>query len=309
VRREGDRICVILNPAAGRGRGARMIPEISTRFAEVGVGAIRITKAKGHERAIASEAIANGCSTIVAVGGDGTTANVANAILQVGSEARLAAMPAGTGNDFAKVLGTDKSDAREVAALCAESSDVRVDAGKVEDVFFLNSCGFGFDVAVVEGIARTRWLPGRSVYVYTALRQLFQYRGVELAIGSGPATRPREVHLLLVIANAANFGGAFTIAPEASVTDGQLDAVSILNAGPLRRVALLAAAMKGVHGRYPECRMERAREFEVAFPEPPAYETDGELHRAKDATVRICCSPLALRVVASPGARARLTRD
>ena len=299
-----DRVCVIVNPAAGRGRGARLIPEITARFAEIAESEILTTRTKGDETRFAADAIARGFTTIVAVGGDGTTTNVANAILHSGSDVRLAVMAAGTGNDFAKVLGTAKSDVRALAALCAEPSGVRVDAGRIEDVFFANCCGFGFDVAVLEEIGRTPWLRGSSVYLYTALRQLFGFRGIDVAVGSEKQTRPSRLHMLLVIANTEYFGGTFNIAPGASATDGLLDAVSILDLHPARRIAMLAAATRGTHLTYPECIVERSSGFELRFSSPPSYETDGELHHAKTSTVTVSSCPSALRVVAGPEFRA-----
>ncbi|MEO8193579.1 MAG: YegS/Rv2252/BmrU family lipid kinase [Gemmatimonadales bacterium] len=294
----GERVCVIVNPAAGRGRGARMIPEIKARFGEEGVTDVRATSAKGDERAIARAAIADGFTTLVVVGGDGTTANVANAIMNAGADTRLAAMPAGTGNDFAKVLGTADADVRTLARLATGPSDTRVDVGRVENVFFLNSCGFGFDVAVLEEIAHTHWLRGSSIYLYAALRQLWSYRGFEVSIRSRGSLVASDFHMLLVIANAAYFGGMFTIAPDASVTDGRLDAVSILDVPAARRIALLGAATRGTHLRYPECQTRRAKSFDVSFAAPPMFETDGELHRAANSSVHVISCPLALRVVA-----------
>src|SRR5512140_297262 len=142
-----ERVCVIVNPAAGRGRGAAMLPQLTAAFAEVGVTDVRTTSVAGQERDIAFSAIRDGCTTLVAVGGDGTSGNVANALLYAGRSVRLAAMPAGTGNDFAKVLGTQKTDARAMARLCIAPSNISVDVGRVEDTYFLNCCGFGFDVA------------------------------------------------------------------------------------------------------------------------------------------------------------------
>ena len=167
-----NRVCVIVNPAAGRGRGTAMLPEIIARFADAGVTDIWPTMAKGSENEIATAAIHDGFRTIVVVGGDGTTTNVANAILHSGEDVRLAVMPAGTGNDFAKAVGTAKMDIPAIVRLSTGESERRVDVGRIEDNYFLNCCGFGFDVAVLEEIDRTRWLKGNSVYFYTALTQL-----------------------------------------------------------------------------------------------------------------------------------------
>lgn len=298
-----ERICVIVNPAAGRGRGARMVPEISARFGEIADSEVRTTSSRGHETALAAQAISDGFTTLVAVGGDGTTANVANAIMHSGANVRLGVMPAGTGNDFAKVVGTATTDVRAFSALCAAESGVRVDVGRIEDIYFVNCCGFGFDVAVLEEIDRTPWLRGKSVYLYTAMRQLFGFPGVDITIVSDNESRPSRLHMLLVLANAPYFGGAFTIAPNALVTDGKLDAIAILNLPPARRVSMLAAATRGAHLHYPECIVERAAAFEVRFGAPPSYETDGELHHAKSSSLTISSCASALRVVAGPAFR------
>jgi diacylglycerol kinase family enzyme len=47
--------------------------------------------------------------------------------------------------------------------------------------------------------------------------------------------------------------------------------------------------------------MERAGSIQLSFPEPPAYETDGELHRAQSAHLTVTSCPAALRVVTAPG--------
>jgi diacylglycerol kinase (ATP) len=292
-----ERVSVIVNPTAGRGRATRLIPEITARFADVGVGDIVFTEKKGDENELARRAIAAGSTTLVVVGGDGTTTHVANTILQTNAAVRLAILPAGTGNDFAKVLGTDKADIATVARRSVESGDERVDVGKVEGRYFLNCCGFGFDVAVLEEIAEAKWLRGNAVYLYTALRQLLGYRGAELGIGNAE----RELYMLVVVANTEYFGGMFRIAPGALVADGELDVVAVRNVLGARRVALLTAAMKGDHRRFPECVMERAGSIQLSFPEPPAYETDGELHRAQSAHLTVTSCPAALRVVTAPG--------
>ncbi|MGI9078427.1 MAG: acylglycerol kinase family protein, partial [Gemmatimonadaceae bacterium] len=93
----GD-VCVIVNPASGRGRGAQALPKIREAFAAVGVSDIRITAVQHDEATFARHAIADGRTTLVAVGGDGTISNVANAIIGSGSDARLAMIAAGTGN-------------------------------------------------------------------------------------------------------------------------------------------------------------------------------------------------------------------
>jgi diacylglycerol kinase (ATP) len=218
---------------------------------------------------------------------------VANAILHAGADVRLGIVPAGTGNDFAKVLGTDRFDPLLVARKSMQHSHTRVDVGRIEDNYFLNCCGFGFDVAVLEGISRNKRLRGNAVYLYTALKELFGYRGFEVSVGGGFSTR----HMLLVVANTEYFGGMFRIAPGARFDDGQLDLIEVLDIPAGRRVSMLSAATKGEHMKYPECLMDRGNVFQLSFASPPVYETDGELHRAASSELAVTSCPSALRVL------------
>jgi diacylglycerol kinase (ATP) len=294
-----SKVCVIVNPASGRGSGARALPAIRTAFAAVGVSEIRLTSAKGSERADARKALDDGFDTIVACGGDGTWGSVADAIIAAGAgkQARLALLATGTGNDFAKTVGAPARDFDATARLAVGGQATAVDVGRLEGKHFLNVSGFGFDMAVLEDIERISWLKGDLLYLYSALRQLFSYGGVEVGVTTSRNRRPSRRHLMLIVANARNFGGSFKIAPGASVTDGKLDAISILDAAPLARMRLFAAATKGTHVMAPEVLVEQSSSFTLEFPEPPAFETDGEYNRAKGTIVQIECVPGALRVV------------
>jgi len=290
-------VCVIINPASGRGRGAKAEGAIRRAFASVGVTDIRTTSAKGDEQLVALRAIEDGVGTIVAVGGDGTWGNVANAIIRSGADVRLALCAAGTGNDFAKTLGVPSTDFAATARLAVEGPDTRVDVGQIEHRYFLNVTGFGFDIAVLEDIENISWLKGDALYKYSALRQLFRFPGVSIDVSSAAKARGSEQHLMLIIANGKNFGGAFRIAPDASVTDGCLDAIAIAVAPPLRRMKLFGAAGKGAHVAFPEVSTEQAPCFTLEFSAPPAYETDGEYNRASSSRLEVRCVPGALRVV------------
>jgi len=291
---------VIVNPAAGRGRGAAMLPEIRDAFAQVGVHDVATTTAPGDERAQALDGLAAGCRTLVAVGGDGTWSQVAGAILESGADARLALLAAGTGNDFAKTVGAPAFDLAATARLAVEGPDRRVDVGRIEGRHFLNIAGFGFDIAVLEDCARLTWLKGAALYPVSALRQLFGYPGVEIAIGSPRARRDPARHMMLIVANARHFGGSFHIAPRAELADGMLDAIAILDGPPLARLGLFAAVMRGTHLTDRRVVAEQADRFTLRFAAPPAYETDGEYRRARSAELEIACVPRALRVVVGP---------
>jgi diacylglycerol kinase (ATP) len=295
-----NKVCVIVNPASGRGSGARALPAIRSAFSAVGVSEVRLTSVKGDEGTQARRALDDGFDTIAACGGDGTWGNVANAIIAAGAgrQARLAMVATGTGNDFAKTVGAPARDFAATARLSVDGADVPVDVGRIEGRHFLNVSGFGFDIAVLEDVERISWLKGDLLYLCSGLRQLFNYPGVDVGIASSRKRREPRRHLMLIVANARNFGGSFKIAPGASVTDGKLDAISIHDAAPLARMRLFASAVKGTHVLAREVIVEQAPSFSLEFAQPPAFETDGEYNRANGAVVQIDCVPQALRVVA-----------
>jgi diacylglycerol kinase (ATP) len=266
----------------------------------VGVDGIEVSQAAGEERTLAERALAEGATTLVAVGGDGTWSNVANAILTARADCRLALLAAGTGNDFAKTLGAPVHDPAATARLVVEGGDLRVDVGRIEGRYFLNIAGFGFDIAVIEDCERNPWLKKGSGYILSALRQLIGYPGVEIAVASPQGERARARHMMLIVANARHFGGSFHIAPRAELADGLLDAISILDASPLGRIGLFVATTKGTHVANRRVIAEQAERFTLRFPAAPAYETDGEYRQAASAEVEIGCVPLAIRMVVGP---------
>lgn len=293
-----ERVCVILNPASGRGRGTRILPAVKGEFARLGVTDIRLTGRAGEERELAVQAVRDGVTTIVAAGGDGTWSNVANGVITAGGNVRIAFLAGGTGNDFAKTMRLPATDIAATAEIATGPDTRTIDVGRLNERYFINSCGFGFDAAVLEDASRVTWLRGDLVYIYAALRQLFFYRGVQVGVAEdGRPALERRV-MMLIAANARHLGGAFIIAPDAVVDDGLLDVVSIGDASPLGRLKLFIAAARGTHVRFPSVTVTRAATLKLRFESPPACQRDGERDQLGSGDVEIACVRRALRVAA-----------
>ena len=249
-----------------------------------------------------TKALAAGATTIVVVGGDGTCSKVATAIMKSRADCALGVVPAGTGNDFAKTLGVARAAANEIFRLVERRTTSRIDVGRADGRYFINSCGFGFDASVLKATENVRFLKGDALYIYSALTQLFSYRALDVSIDG--ALRGKGKNLLMAVAsNGRSLGGAFRIAPTASVTDGKLDFCLISDTSLLGRVRTFAGALRGTHLELPGVTSTKAESMSLTFADPPAMEVDGELQQATTRTVRIECVPNALTVVAAPGAR------
>jgi diacylglycerol kinase (ATP) len=296
-----DAACLIVNPAAGRGGIRASLPDVRAVFGARGISVAYETAAPAEEEALAARAIRAGATTIVAVGGDGTCSHIANVILRERSQCRLAIVPAGTGNDFAKTLGVDGYTPEQIADLVVRGDATRIDVGFADGQYFLNSCGFGFDASVLEASDRVRLLKGDAVYIYSALRQLFTYQGIEVA-ASGVAGVARKRMLMVTVSNGRWLGGAFKIAPHASVIDGKLDACFLSDSNIVERVKLFVGAMRGTHLGMPSVTAASIQQLTLTFASSPSMEVDGELRKARSPTVELKCVPRALSVVAAPGA-------
>ena len=294
---------MIANPVAGGGRGQKVLEKVRAALNGRPSVVIRTTRAPGDETTLARDAVAQGARVIIAVGGDGTWSKVAAALVRSGERRpALALLAGGTGNDFAKTVGAPAGDVTRTLGLIDSGATRTVDAGAVEGKFFLVCCGFGFDTAVLRRMQSVRRLRGSARYVYAALRELSAYEGFDVQIvnHSAASARPGEVRrlLLLVVANARHYGGAFTIAPKATVTDGMLDAVTLSSIGSLARARLLLSATRGLHVRSSAVDEYQRPGFDLRFPTPPLYNLDGDVYQSKSRTLRVECLPAALDVVA-----------
>jgi diacylglycerol kinase (ATP) len=212
-----------------------------------------------------------------------------------GRSAALALVAAGTGNDLAKSIGAPASDYERTAELVAEGSTRFIDAGRIGNDFFLNSVGFGFDASVLATIEKMSWLRGSSVYTVAALRQLFTYKG--LTISSANVALPERA-MMVIVANGGYLGGAFHIAPSASISDGLLDTVVVGDMSPMERIKLFGAAMQGTHIGRAGVTTSVGSSITLTFERPPSCQRDGELDYLKETTVTLSCERSALQIVA-----------
>ena len=292
--------CVIANPAAGRGRGARRLPDVRTALAAVGVSDVRLTQRAGHERDLAAQAASEGIETIVALGGDGTWGNVTRGILESGRDVRLVPIAAGTGNDFPHALGLPAHDPFAMARIAASAKSVRVDVGWANDIAFLNVAGFGLETEVVR---KVQDIPGRGplIYIIAALPVLRTYRGLRASIQVGDGRpQPMQQYAALIVSNGPRFGGGFRVAPGATVTDGKVDVIAVRDAAPFRRLQLFIRARLGTHLGQPEVARSALSDVTLRFDDLPLLDADGELHQMNMKELRIRVAPAALRVGMPP---------
>lgn len=228
---------VIINPISGR-RGSRPGEALHRRAfverhaAALGVDIeVHLTQAQGHARDLARACVAAGCTTVVAMGGDGTVNEVAQGLL--GTDVPLGIVPCGSGDGLAHGLRLPTAWSKALP-LALTGPTLRMDVGYANDRLFLNVAGVGFDAAVGQLFA-TRTTRGALGYIANSFSLVWSYRSSHYEIECDAGRRSGE-KFLVGFANAPEYGNGAVMAPDADVTDGLLDVVIADGGSPLRQI-------------------------------------------------------------------------
>ena len=285
----------INNPAAGQGTA----PEAAKKHASDDA-VLYFTTGVGDARQYLAQTLA-GITEDVRVyvwGGDGTIGEAVSGIMDANAadHAILTACPAGTGNDFVRVLEG-----------IAPGTEVRLDLFSAEGRYVLNMVNVGFDCTVAERMSVWKKRPlirGPLAYICAALEVLIRLEKTPMRIEYTDENGVDHVEegsfLLCAAANGQFCGGGFRGAPTASMEDG-LAELLIVDMIPRRRIlSLIGLYRAGTHVdangipvpkiadvlRYVRCSRVRISGMKIAC-------LDGEIAQSEDLEITVL--PRALR--------------
>lgn len=280
-------VCVIYNPAAGRGRAVQRLESLRQTLGSR--AEFQATQGRGHAEDLAHRAAGNGFAVIGAAGGDGTVHEVVNGILgSWRSDITLAVYPVGSANDYAHSLGLgpqwwigneDREAVRpvDVGVVCCPNGRQR---------YFINGIGMGFNGSVTLESDRIRRLQGRFLYTLALLRAVcFRY--------TFPMVRTtidgcvRQVPTLALSVAIGRREGNFVLAPEAVVDDGWFN---YLHVGRIPRWELIRYVPGMITGNLPKDHpalwIGLCKEVKVHADAPLPVHLDGEMFSRPEDDVR-----------------------
>ena len=285
------RLALLVNPAAGGGRGGRLLPAVRARLAADGHDVlVTRTRSLPHCDELVAAALVDD-RVVVALGGDGLVGRAAEAVAAGGG--LLAALPGGRGNDFARAVGLGR-DPVAACSLLTGGVERAIDLGSVAGRAFLCIASVGFDSDVQELALRSRLPLGPAVYPYAALRAAASWRPARFT-GTLDGAPFALTGWSVAVANSGVYGGGMRLAPDASVHDGRLDVVTTAATSRLAFVRGLARVYRGTHVRLPNVQVHRASEVRIAADRPFVVYADGDPVAALPCTVTV--RPAALRVL------------
>jgi len=296
----------IFNPCSGKNRrNPWLVPAIRAFVAQHRLDAdLVFTSHPGHATALARAALADGCERVVAVGGDGTMNETAQAL--VGASAALAIVPCGSGNGLALHLGLPTQPRRALALLVdATARVVAIDTGTANGHPFFNAMGLGFDAEISRRFNR---LTRRSLTAYARtglaafVRSAGRHSGQQVTITDGNGTQETLDAFLVSVANSDQYGNHARLAPGARVDDGLLDLVAVRPPGLWGALPLVVRLFSGTFDRSPRVQRHRGARFIIHRPAPGLIHTDGETHET-GATVEVAVLPRSLRLLVPAACR------
>ncbi|MFB9314330.1 diacylglycerol/lipid kinase family protein [Nocardioides plantarum] len=258
----------LVNPASGGGAAPDAVVPVARLLRDAGAE-VDVTYSPGP-RAMAglvAAAIERG-DVVVSVGGDGMLSSLAGSVSL--ADGTLAILPAGRGNDFARMLGLPDAAAgpEAQARMLLEGAVRRVDLvswtlSGAAPRRVAGSVYCGIDARAGELVDRAHRLPRTLQYPYAALRAIAGYRPARYRVVVDGESRDYEA-ATVVVASSAYYGKGMKIAPAAVVDDGLLDVVVIEAASKLSLMRSLPKVYDGSHVDLPQVSVLRGRRVEVA---------------------------------------------
>jgi YegS/Rv2252/BmrU family lipid kinase len=288
-------IALLANPSAADGRSLKCLDIVRATLESRGAE-YRLATPAGRDaaREVAREAAERG-ETVIAVGGDGTIGLIGGALRD--TPGRLAVIPAGRGNDFARVLKIP-TDPAQAALVALDGEERTVDVGDVDGQPFVCIASLGFDSDANRIANGAKLVRGNLVYLYAALKALAGWRHANFQVVID-GTR-HDVHgWSVAVANSKAYGGGMYIAPEAKLDDGEFDVVMGSESSKWTFLRDLRKVFDGSHADLPYVRIVRGKKIEISSDRAFDIYADGDPIGTTPATISI--SPRSLKVLVPAG--------
>lgn len=245
-------ISFILNPTAGRGKARHIQAALQDGLAHSDLNyEFHLTAGPRDATSIARK-VSTSSSIVVAVGGDGTVNEVASGL--VGSNAALAVLSEGSGNDFGRLVNAP-TRTKDIIKVLHQPEIKQFDSGKlrlthndgsISEHYFFNSVGLGFDAAVAYHVSTIQWLRGIPLYLTALLQTMIGYKPHYFIVQRGKEFWERE-YFLLCIGNGNWEGGGFNLTPNALPDDGEFEVCGLSCSSIVRALPILPSVMTGKH--------------------------------------------------------------
>ncbi len=274
----------IVNPAAGGGRGRKILGSALGRLGAGGVAVdVEETRGPGDATRLAREAYRRGQRRFIAVGGDGTSYEVVNGLFpeaSAGGRPTLGFLPLGTGNSFLHDF-SDRGVEHAIESLIAgrtQACDVLRLRHRGGEIHYINLLSVGFPADVANLRARRFRDQGELGYVISIFLGLARLQRRPFPVRVDLETEfDRRRCLFLTFNNSKFTGGTMMIAPKAEVNSGLIEYVRWGAIGRLGLIRNLPKLYDGTHIQHRLAERRAVTRVEFDLDAPVDLMVDGEV--------------------------------
>lgn len=282
---------VIINPLSG-GKNKSFIPELIRRgLSDMGWNiSYFITHSETETIERARLSVDEKVYAIIVVGGDGTINNIARFI--AGTDVFLGIIAFGSGNGLARYLGTYGSVNR-MLDIIRKGNYKALDSGWINNRFFINVCGVGFDAHIGKLFAEAG-SRGLKTYAKLTLREFARYSSKHYTMHVDGISHSLQAFMLCVC-NGPQFGNNVFIAPEASPVDGLFHITAIHDFPRWKTPWIAGAILRKRHASHPNFTLWKGKNIIIECDEPSMVNIDGEpVYMEKRLQIRL--EPASVKV-------------
>jgi diacylglycerol kinase (ATP) len=277
---------LILNPAAGKGKGKKNFDAIFSALSEKFKNLeVKTSEYPGHIVEISKNAVKDSCQRIISIGGDGTPFEVINGLYTDGKpqqEIELGMSPAGTGNSFIRYFDNVSHEKWVEHVLNGKTRKVDMveftyfKQGKKIKNYFINILGVGLIADILKLTNEKLKFLGTLGYSMAVLIRLFKGMNNRMKVTIDDQTFELK-NSALVISNSKYTGGEMKIAPMADTNDGKVDMIVFNEVNRREILNIFANVFKGKHVNHPKVKVFKGSEMEIDADPQQLLTADGEL--------------------------------
>lgn len=292
----------LVNPLSGGGAAPAAVVPVARVLREAGAE-VEVTYSPGPKATLdlVKAGLARG-DVIVTVGGDGMLSSIAGQVARL--DGVLGVVPAGRGNDFARMLQLP-TEPDAIAATLLNGVETPTDLISVTlpdqaPRLVAGSVYSGVDARASEIVDKVRWMPTKLQYPYASLHALATYvpSRFEVVVDGD---RETYIAATVVVANSGYYGKGMHIAPDASVTDGELDVIVIEASSRRQMMKALPKVYDGAHVLLDQVKVLKGWTIEISGTPTVPMGGDGEplgmLPTSPDGPAVVTVLPGALKVL------------
>jgi diacylglycerol kinase (ATP) len=271
------RILLAVNPRAGARAGDRHVQQLRNLLEAQGFSVsvcLSLDQVTDHAHRLYAE---HDLRCLVAVGGDGTAAEIVNRTVP---GMPIAIYPLGTANLLANYIGM-RPNPFAFAEMIAQGRSIFFDAGCANGRVFLLMAGCGFDADVVRRLHERRsghiskWSYAKPIlssirsYQYPLLRVSCEAKGADCQPWSTTAR-------WAFVANLPAYGGGLQLTPDADGTDGLLNVCTFQRGSLWNGLRYLGFVLARQHYRLADCELASGCRLRIESDEEVPYQLDGD---------------------------------